>query len=100
MAAGILRKNFNFVYQHDEVETRRKNLHKRIRHLRSQVDTLHTISSQEKRPVHYKFVAPEKLPDQSKISLVSSISNTILREPDGVQLIAYCPDNCLEMEKD
>ncbi|MBR6012711.1 MAG: hypothetical protein IK062_02885 [Selenomonadaceae bacterium] len=89
-----------FLSQHEEVERRRKNLHKRIRHLKSQVDTLHTILSQEKRPVHYKVVAPEKLPDQSKISLVSTIANAILREPDAVPLVAYCPNNCLEMEKD
>ncbi|MBR6012825.1 MAG: MobA/MobL family protein, partial [Selenomonadaceae bacterium] len=100
IAAGILRKNFNFVRQHDKVETRRKNLHHRISHLKSQVDTLHTILSHEKRPIHYKVVDPEKLPDQSKISLVSTIANAILREPDAVQLVAYCPDNCLEMEKD
>ena len=41
----------------------------------------------------------ESSDNSSNSSAASLIADAILREPEAVQLVAYCPDDCLEMEK-
>ena len=96
IAAGILRKNFKFVRSFEEVESNLKNLSQRIQHTKKQLDTLKIHLSLETRCSCYKIESPENYSDSSAASL---IADAILREPEAVQLVAYCPDNPLEMEK-
>ena len=101
IAAGILNKNLKFVRQLDEVENRRKDLLQQISHIESQLNSLRSLfSSKRGQRCCFTVVSPEKLPDKSSVSLASLIADAILREPESVQLVAYCPDDCLEMEKD
>ncbi len=96
IAAGILRKNFKFVRSFEEVESNLKNLSQRIRHTKKQMDTLKIRLSLETRSSCYKIDSPENHSDSSAASL---IADAILREPEAVQLVAYCPDDCLETER-
>ena len=101
IAAGILKKNLKFVRQLEEVENRRKDLLQQISHIESQLDSLRSLfSSKRGKCFCFTVLSPEKLPDKSSVSLVSLIADAILREPEAVQLVAYCPDDCLEMDKD
>ncbi len=101
IAAGILKKNLKFVRQLEEVENRRKDLLQQISHIESQLDSLRSLfSSKRGKCCCFTVLSPEKLPDKSSVSLVSLIADAILREPEAVQLVAYCPDDCLEMDKD
>ena len=96
IAAGILRKNYKFVRSFEEVESNLKNLSQRIQHTKKQLDTLKIQLSLETRSSCYKIDSPENHSDSSAASL---IADAILREPEAVQLVAYCPDNPFEMEK-
>ena len=60
------------------------------------MDTLKIQLSLETRSSCYKIDSPENYSDSSSASL---IADAILREPEAVQLVASCPDDCLEMEK-
>ena len=100
IASGILNKNLKFVRQLEEVENRRKDLLQQISHIESQLDSLRSLfSSKRGKSCCFTVISPEKLPDKSSVSLVSLIADAILREPEAVQLVAYCPDNPLEMDK-
>ena len=100
IAAGILNKNLKFVRQLEDVENRRKDLLQQISHIESQLNSLRSLySSRRGKCCCFTVLSPEKLPDKSSVSLVSLIADAILREPEAVQLVAYCPDNPLEMEK-
>ena len=60
------------------------------------MDTLKIQLSLETRSSCYKIESPE---NHSDVSAASLIADAILREPEAVQLVAYCPDNPFEMEK-
>ncbi len=60
------------------------------------MDTLKIQLSLETRSSCYKIESSENHSDSSAASL---IADAILREPEAVQLVAYCPDNPFEMEK-
>lgn len=96
IAAGILRKNLKFVRQFDEVNYHCKQLSQRIQHTKKQMDVLKIHLSLGKCGAAYKIESPDNFSNSSAASL---IADAILREPEAVQLVAYCPDNCLEMEK-
>ena len=95
IAAGILSKNFKFVHSFEEVESNLKNLSQRIQHTKKQLDTLKILLPLETRSSCYKIESPENLSDVSAASL---IADAILREPEAVQLVAYCPDNSIAIE--
>lgn len=102
IAAGILNKNLKFVRQLEDVENRCKNLLQQISHIESQLDSLRSLfASKRGKGCSFSFqvVPSAKLPDNSSVSLASLIADAILREPEVVQLVAYCPDDCLEIEK-
>jgi len=96
IAAGILRKNSKFVRQFEEVDSHCKQLSQRIQHTKKQMDVLKIHLSLGKCGAAYKI---ESSDNSSNSSAASLIADAILREPEAVQLVAYCPDDCLEMEK-
>ena len=96
IAAGILRKNYKFVRQFEEIESRCKNLSQRVEHAEEQMDTLKNRLSVEKRETHYKVNSPNNVPTNAAASL---IADAILREPQAVQLVARSAENSLEMDK-
>ena len=96
IVAAILNKNLKFVRQFEEVDSNLKQLSQRIQHTKKQLDILKIHLSLEKCGACYKIDSSE---NRSNYSLASLIADAILREPEAVQLVAYCPDNCLEIDK-
>ena len=97
IAAGILRKNYKFVRQLEEIETREKELVPRINHAKEQLDALETRVARDKVGTCYRVTCSDTL---SNNSLASLIADAILFEPQVVQLVARSFGNALEMEKD
>lgn len=85
--AGILRKNFRFVRQLEEVESRAKE----------QLDALEIRVARDKINTRYRVTVSDTLSNEKATSL---IVDAILFAPQAVQLVARSSDNNLKMEKD
>ena len=96
IAAGILRKNFKFVQQLEEVETREKELIPRICHVKEQMKALEERVARDKVGTRYRVTVSETL---SNNSMATIIADAILFDPQAVQLVARLDGNFLEMNK-
>ncbi len=96
IAAGILRKNFKFVRQLEETETKAKQLAQRLNHAKEQLDALKIRLDRDKFNTAYKVIPNS----YSNTSAASIIADAILFEPQAVQLVARSNGNNLEMDKD
>ena len=97
IAAGILRKNYKFVRQLEEIETRAKELIPRMNHAKEQMNALEERISRDKVSTRYRVTVFDTLPNNRAASL---IADAILFEPQAVQLVARSNGNNLEMAKD
>ena len=97
IAADILRKNFRFVRQLEELEAREKELIPRINHAKEQMNALEERIACDKINTRYRVTCSDTLP---KSSVASIIADAILFDPQAVQLVARFGGNNLEMEKD
>ncbi|MBR0290071.1 MAG: MobA/MobL family protein [Selenomonadaceae bacterium] len=97
IAAGILRKNFRFVRQLEEVESREKELIPRINHTKEQLNALEVRIARDKVNTRYRVTVSDTLTNNQAASL---IADAILFDPQVVQLVARSTGNNLEMEKD
>ena len=97
IAAGILRKNYKFVRQLEEIEKRAKELIPRMNHAQEQMNALKERISCDKVNTRYRVTISDTLSNSKAASL---IADAILFEPQAVQLIARSNGNNLEMEKD
>ena len=97
IATGILRKNYKFVRQLEEVENRDKELSERMNHTKEQMNALKERISRDKINTHYHVMVSDTLSNTKAASL---IADAILSDPQAVQLVARFDGNNLEMEKD
>ena len=97
IAAGILRNNYKFVRQLEEIETRAKELIPRINHVKEQMNALKERISHDKVNTRYRVTVSDTLTNTQAASL---IADAILSDPKVVQLVARSNGNNLEMEKD
>jgi len=97
IAAGILRKNFRFIRQLEEIKAREKELITRINHTDEQMNTLKDRITRDKINTHYRVTCSDMLPNSKAVAL---IADAILMDPQAVQLVARSNGNNLEMEKD
>ena len=97
IAAGILRKNYKFVRQLEEIETRAKGLIERMNHAKEQVKALEKRVARDKVNTRYRVTVSDTLTNNQAASV---IADAILMEPQVVQLVARSNGNNLEMEKD
>ena len=97
IAAGILRKNYRFVRQLEEVEAQGKELFKRMSHAKEQMKALEDRIALDKVNTRYRVTVSDTLSNSRAASL---IADAILFEPEAVQLVARSSGNNLEMEKD
>ncbi|MBO4400415.1 MAG: MobA/MobL family protein [Selenomonadaceae bacterium] len=96
IAAGILRKNYKFVRQLEEVEARAKQLAERMSHAKEQMEALKLRLELDKSSTRYKIIIPDNSTNDSAASI---IADAILKEPQAVQLVARSTGNNLEMDK-
>ena len=97
IAAGILRKNYKFVCQLEEIETRAKELIPRVNHAKEQMNALEKRVARDKVNTRYRVTCSDTL---TKNQAASLIADAILMEPQVIQLVARSTGNNLEMEKD
>ena len=97
IASGILRKNYRFVRQLEEMETRVKNLTQRMNHAKEQLDALKIRLDLDKLNTCYKVISSDNA--STNISVASTIADAILLDPQAVQLVARSTGNNLEMDK-
>ena len=98
IAIGILRKNYKFVRQMEEMESRDRKLTQRLIHVKSQLDAVKIRLDCDRISTRYKVVSPN--PPKNNASLASLIADAILMEPQAAQLVARFDGNNLETEKD
>ena len=96
IAAGILRKNYKFVRQLEEIETREKELIPRIHHTKEQMKALEERVVLDKANTRYRVINSDSL---SNNSLATIIADAILFDPQAVQQVARLDGNFLEMDK-
>ena len=97
IAAGILRKNFCFVRQLEQVEKHAKELIPRIHHAKEQLDALEIRVARDKINTRYRVTVSDTLSNEKAASI---IADAILFDPQVIQLVARLDGNNLEMEKD
>jgi len=97
IATGILRKNYKFVRQLEEVENRNKEILQRMNHAKEQLKALEERVALDKINTRYRVTCSDTL---TKNQAASLIADAILFEPEAVQLVARSDGNNLEMEKD
>ena len=97
IAAGILRKNYKFVRQLEEIETHAKELIPRMNHAKEQMNALEKRVAHDKVNTRYRVTISDTLTNNQAASV---IADAILFEPEAVQLVARSDGNNLEMEKD
>ena len=96
IAAGILRKNFKFVRQLEEIETREKDVITKINHTKEQMKALENRVTLDKTDTRYRVINSDSL---SNNSMATIIADAILFEPQAIQLVARLDGNFLEMDK-
>ena len=97
IAVGILRKNYRFVCQLEEIETRAKELIERMNHAQEQMNALEKRVVRDKVNTRYRVTVSDTLTNNQAASV---IADAILNDPQVVQLVARSNGNNLEMEKD
>ena len=97
IAASILRKNYKFVRQLEEIETREKEFVLRINHAKEQLDALEIHVARDKVGTRYRVICSDTLSNKKAASI---IADAILFDPQAVQLVARFDGNSLEMDKD
>ena len=97
IATGILRKNYKFVRQLEQIEIHAKELIPLIYHVKEQMKALEDRVANDKVGTRYRVTKSDTL---SNNSMASIIADAILFEPEAVQLVARLDGNFLEMEKD
>ena len=95
IAAGILRKNFKFVYKLAETDRALKQLADRINHTKEQMEVLQTRLALDTHTTFYKVTSDNHSPN----TIASIIADALLNDPKAVQLVARSSGDNLEMEK-
>ena len=85
IAIGILRKNYKFVRQLEEVDNRDKEIILRMNHAKEQMNALKNLIARDKVNTRYRITICDKL---TKNQVASLIADAILMEPQAVQLVA------------
>ena len=97
IASGILRKNYRFVRQLEEIETHVKELIPRMNHAKEQMKALEERVSIDNANTRYRVTCSNTLSNNRAASI---IADAILFDPQVVQLVARSSGNALEMDKD
>ena len=97
IATGIIRKNYKFVRQLEEVENRAKELFESMNHTKEQMNALEERVTLDKINTRYRVTCSDILSNSKAASL---IADAILFETEAVQLVARFDGKFLEMDKD
>jgi hypothetical protein len=103
IAAGILKKNLKTANAYENAKVRSKVLSRKLTIVKNRLEGLKRNGSRKLRKLVFRVDKPAK--ESVKISssdpnfVVDLIADALNGNENAVQLVAYCPDNYLEMEK-
>ena len=103
IAAGILKKNLKIAEEYEQAEIRSKYLSQKLKFAKNRLEGLQGNSSRKLQNYYFSVAQLEK--ESAKISsnnsnfIVNLIADALNGNENAVQLVAYCLDNCLEIDK-
>ena len=103
IAAGILKKNLKTVEDYEKAKMRSKDLSQQLKHAKNRLEGLRGNSSRKLQNYAFSVAQLEKesakTPSSDPDFIASLITDALNGNESAVQLVAYCPDSCLEMDK-
>lgn len=106
IAAGILKKNLKIAEEYEQAKIRSKNLSQKLKLAKNRLEGLKRNGSGKLQKSVFRVDKPYNFDKESaKTSssdpnfIASLIADALNGNENAVQLVAYCPENCLEMEK-
>ena len=103
IAAGILKKNLKIVLDYGQAKMRSKDLSQQLKLAKNRLKGLKRNGTRKLQNYSFSVAQLEKESAKTSASDPNFISSLIADALNGnenaVQLVAYCPDDCLEMDK-
>ena len=103
IAAGILRKNLKVVEKYEQAKIHSKDLSQKLQLAKKRLEGLKRNGSRKLQ--NYSFSVAQLEKESAKTAendpnfIVDLIADALNGNENAVQLVAYCPDNPLEMDK-
>ncbi|MBR6013606.1 MAG: hypothetical protein IK062_07485 [Selenomonadaceae bacterium] len=104
IAAGILKKNLKTAEDYEKAKIRSKDLSQKLKLAKKRLEGLRGNSSRKLQ--NYSFSVAQLEKESAKTSssdpnfIVSLIADALNGNEKAIQLVAYCPDDCLRLPKD
>lgn len=103
IAAGILRKNLKMVEEYERAKIRSKDLSQKFQLAKKRLEGLKKNGSRKLQKSIFRELPPKnesvKIAENDPNFIVDLIADALNGNENAVQLVAYCPDDCLEMDK-
>ena len=103
IAAGILRKNLKMVEEYERAKIHSKDLSRKLKLAKKRLEGLKRNGSRKLQ--NYSFSVAQLEKESAKTAendpnfIAELIADALNGNENAVQLVAYCPDDCLEMDK-
>jgi len=103
IAAGILRKNLKVAEEYEQAKIRSKALSQKLKLAQKRLEGLKKNVSRKLQKSVFREVPskndPEKIAESDPNFIVDLIADALNGNENAIQLVAYCPEDCLEMDK-
>ena len=103
IAAGILRKNLKMVEEYERAKIRSKDLSQKSQLAKKRLEGLKKNGSRKLQKSVFRELPPKnesvKVAENDPNFIVDLIADALNGNENAVHLVAYCPDDCLEMDK-
>jgi len=107
IAARILRKNLKIAESYEQAKIRSKDLSQKLKLAKNRLEGLRENSSRKLQKSVFRVDKPYNFEKESGKTassdpnfIVSLIADALNGNENAVQLVAYCPDDCLRLPKD
>lgn len=103
IAAGILKKNLKVAEEYEQAKIRSKDLSQKLQLAKKRLEGLKRNGSRKLQ--NYSFSVGQLEKESAKTVendpnfIASLIADALNGNENAVQLVAYCPDDCLEIDK-
>ena len=103
IAAGILKKNLKTIEAYEQVKIRSKDLSQKLQLAKKRLEGFKRNGSRKLKNYSFSIAQLEKESGKTAENdpnfVVDLIADALNGNENAAQLVAYCPDNCLEMDK-
>ena len=103
IAAGILKKNLKTANEYENAKVRSKNLSQKLTIAKKRLEGMKENGTRKLQKSVFCIDKPAKesmeTAENNSNFMVDLIADALNENENAVQLVAYCPANCLEMDK-